>query len=45
MTSERWERIKSALSAALETDPGQMSSCLDSVCGDDRELRIEVSAT
>jgi eukaryotic-like serine/threonine-protein kinase len=42
MTSERWERVKSALSAALETDPHQRSFCLDSICGEDRELRKEV---
>jgi serine/threonine protein kinase len=44
MTSERWEQIKSALFAALETDPVQMSSCLDSVCGDDPILRLEVES-
>jgi serine/threonine protein kinase len=44
MTSERWERIKSALSVALETDPAQMSSCLDSLCGDDPVLRLEVES-
>src|SRR5580658_10202716 len=42
MTSERWERIKSALSVALETDPAQLSSCLDNLCGDDPALRLEV---
>jgi len=42
MTSQRWERIKSALSVALETDPARMSSCLDNLCGDDSALRLEV---
>lgn len=44
MTSERWEQIKSALSIALETDPAQMSSCLDHLCGDDPILRLEVES-
>ncbi len=42
MTSERWEQIKSALFAALETDPAQVSSRLDSLCGNDPALRLEV---
>jgi len=42
MTSERWRQIKSALSAALETDPAQISSCLDDLCGNDVALRLEV---
>ncbi len=44
MTSERWDRIKSALSVALDTDPGQMSSCLDNVCAGDADLRREVES-
>jgi hypothetical protein len=44
MTSERWEQIKSALSVALETDPAQMYSRLDSLCGDDPILRHEVES-
>lgn len=44
MTSQRWGQIKSALSIALETDPAQMSSCLDSLCVDDPILRLEVES-
>ena len=42
MTSQRWEQIKSALCTALETDPAQLSSCLEKLCGDDPILRLEV---
>lgn len=42
MTSDRWEQIKFALSAALDADAGESSACLDELCRDDRQLRIEV---
>jgi len=42
MTPDRWDQVKSALSAALDAEAGETSSCLDELCGDDRQLRIEV---
>jgi len=42
MTPERWQQIKSVLSAALETDPAERSSYLDKACATDLSLRLEV---
>lgn len=39
---ERWQRIKSVLSVALETDPGERPSYLDWACADDLSLRSEI---
>jgi eukaryotic-like serine/threonine-protein kinase len=42
MTTERWQQIKAALSAALDSDSDRVSSCLDRVCAGDADLRREV---
>ena len=44
LTPERWQRIKSVLSAALEMDAGERSAYLDSACGDDELMRSEVES-
>lgn len=42
LTPERWKQVKSVLSVALETDPAQRMSYLDSACAADPSLRCEV---
>ena len=43
-SSERWQKVKNVLYAALEMDPAARSSFLDEECGNDLELRREVEA-
>lgn len=42
LTPERWKQVKGVLSAALETDPAERMSYLDSACAADPGLRWEV---
>jgi serine/threonine-protein kinase len=42
VTPERWKRIQSAFQAAVESPPGERSSLLERLCGEDAELRREV---
>ena len=42
LSPERWQQVKSVLSAALETDPAERSSYLDKACATDPALRLEV---
>jgi serine/threonine protein kinase/tetratricopeptide (TPR) repeat protein len=42
MTPERWQQVKSLLTAALETDPSQRYAYLDGACAGDRPLREEI---
>jgi eukaryotic-like serine/threonine-protein kinase len=44
MTPERWSRIKDIFAAALEREPTQRATYLEQACGDDVELRAEVSS-
>jgi tetratricopeptide (TPR) repeat protein/TolB-like protein len=44
MSTERWERTKQIVEEALRLAPEQRRACLDSACGQDRELRAEVEA-
>jgi hypothetical protein len=43
MDPERWNRISSAFLAVRERPPGERSSYLVQVCGDDPELLEEVA--
>jgi eukaryotic-like serine/threonine-protein kinase len=42
MTPERWQQVKSVLSAVLEADAAERSSYLDNACAEDPSLRSEV---
>ena len=42
METGRWEQVKELLDRALEKPQGKRDAFLDSVCGDDRNLKIEV---
>jgi len=44
MSSERWERTKQILEEALRLAPERRRSYLDSACGTDPELRVEVES-
>ncbi|MCP5119271.1 MAG: hypothetical protein GY953_51370, partial [bacterium] len=44
MTAERWARIKSVFSDALERDGDERRAFLDQACGEDAELRREVES-
>ena len=44
MTPERWSRIKDIFATALEREPTQRASYVEEACGDDAELRAEVSS-
>lgn len=44
MTPERWSRIKDIFAAALDREPTQRASYVEEACGDDAELRAEVSS-
>jgi hypothetical protein len=44
MDPERWNRISSAFLAVRERPPGERSSYLVEVCGDDPELLEEVAS-
>jgi eukaryotic-like serine/threonine-protein kinase len=41
---ERWEKIKSLFAAALEKDPSRRDAFLENACGQDHELRREVTS-
>ena len=41
MSTERWERTKQILEQALRWAPVQRQAYLDSICGQDAELRTE----
>jgi serine/threonine-protein kinase len=43
MTPERWRQIGALFDAACRTDPAERESWLDSACGDDDDLRAQVS--
>jgi serine/threonine-protein kinase len=42
MKPDRWRQVDELFAAALEREPAERAAFLDSVCGDDRELRREV---
>ena len=44
MTPERWQRVKELFAAALERPVAERATFLDSACGGDPELRIEVES-
>ena len=44
MQTDRWNQIEEIFQAALDCEPAQRSALLDSACGDDQELRVEVEA-
>lgn len=44
MSTERWERTKQILEEALRIAPERRGAYLDSACGQDRELRVEVES-
>jgi hypothetical protein len=41
--TDRWHRIKEVYQEALVRDPASQMAYLDVVCGDDEDLRREVS--
>ena len=44
MTSDRWERIAEIYHAAVALGPDERQPFLDTACGPDRELRLEVES-
>ena len=44
MTPERWQRVDEIFQAAVDLNPAQRETFLDSSCGDDQELRSEVES-
>ena len=44
MTPEKWNEVQSIFWAALERNPGDYSTFLDAVCGNDNSLREEVKS-
>ena len=44
MDAERWKRVDDLLQSALQVPAGQQEEFLCSVCGDDAELKQEVSS-
>ena len=44
MDAHRWDRVQELLADALELDPSERPSFLDTACGDDEEVRAEVES-